>query len=77
MIAYALIIVDGCLHARFMTVMMGGREIKLNCEEVKRFIRQANNEGINEALENIRPNTSEGQAVMTMMYEKFKEESWT
>ena len=74
MITYALVIIEGCLHERTMTITIGGREIGLNCGEVKRFIRRANDIGIDAALDKIVPDTSEGRAVMRLMYEEFKDE---
>ena len=74
MIAYSLIIVNGSLHDPVMVIRIGCKEIALRCGEVRRFIRRANEVGIDAVLEQIRPNASDDRTVMRMIYEKFKDD---
>lgn len=71
MVAYALVIIDGGLHERSMTVVIGDTKIHLDCGTVRQFIRQANEVGIDAALEHVCP---EGRTVMKTVYEEFKGE---
>lgn len=75
MVAYALVIIDGGLHERFMTIVIGDAEIGLRSSEVRRFIRQVNEEGIDAALDRIRPGTLESRVVMRLVYEEFKNDA--
>lgn len=71
MIAYALIITQGCIHKPSMEVKIGTILYGIDCVALRHLIRRANEIGVYQVIENL---DSENNGMFAILYEKFKDE---
>lgn len=71
MIAYALIVVKGCIHKPSMEIRLGTALFGIDCSALRELIRRANEIGLYPLLENLNP---ENHAMFELLYEEFKDE---
>lgn len=71
MIAYALIIIKGCIHETHMEVRLGDKLFGIDCGDLRWLIRKANEIGLYQVIEKLGP---EDNGMFAMLYKEFKDE---
>ena len=71
MIAYNLIITEGCIHKPFMEVQIGTKVFGIDCQMLRGFIHAANEYGIYEVLKKVNPRE---RRMYEFLYDEFKDE---
>ena len=71
MIAYNLIVIEGCIHDEHMVVRLGTQRFGICCFALRHLIEKANKLGLYSLLENL---SDEDTRMFELLYEEFKNE---
>ena len=71
MIAYRLVVTQGCIHKPFMEVRVGTQRFGVSCAPLRELIQRAKEIGVYQVIENLGP---EDDGMFSILYEEFKDD---